>query len=283
MLDYFFRNIYIALFTEVETYKVFSILNKDWDTISWEEVLQKLTKKSSWHIYRQKLHDKVLSDIVAECNINSSKIEKLVNCRKPTIVLVRGATGAGKTTFINNKFYITSGIVGGDLIRNKLKNAVFITAKKDAQYDLESYFVTDLVLKSLLKQRVSIIIERTIEYLEDLEMLCTLSQKYAYDSVHIIDLDASLENCVHRITERNAKRKGRDSVVPIESVEKCVRNVKAGRFRLIESLKNVNNTNITYELFSNYENGKDFKIIIKISKGKLVCFDPAAYEKISHN
>src|SRR3990167_8230477 len=177
ILDYFIRNIILALFTEVETYKIFSTMNEDWNKVSWKEVTQKLTQKSSWHTYRLKLHDKIINDVIAECRINSAKIEKLTNSKEPAVLLIRGATGAGKSTFIHNKLNITSGIVGGDLIRNKLKNSLFITARRDTQYDLESYFVTDKVLKSLLRQRISIVIERTIEYLEDFEMLCTLCQK----------------------------------------------------------------------------------------------------------
>jgi ABC-type glutathione transport system ATPase component len=98
------------------------------------------------------------------------------------VAIVRGSSGAGKTTFIDQVLGLGPECIGPDKVRTLLKQGYVMTGTNDNQYDLECYALTRWICDALIKRRDNVLLERTIEYIEDLHQIASLCQSCGYNS-----------------------------------------------------------------------------------------------------
>ncbi len=236
---YFLNNVKLWLFPNLETFKLFSNLKKDWQKNDWDETYETLKLHSNWVPLRQIFHKKITYELIQENNNNLKKIETIIQKKlghklSPSVIIVRGQPGAGKSTFIKNVFKIKSGVIGPDNIRSKLKKFA-ITGTKDNQYDLEAYFVTLWTYEKIFSLRKSFITERTLEYVEDLEMIINMAIKNEYKIIYVVDILASLDASLSRLKDREVNEN--NPVIPTKAVIDAYVRVSAQRKIFIDKLK----------------------------------------------
>ncbi len=266
-LKYFISNVILRLIPSVETYRLF-LSTKNIPTRSeWNLLSTLLLDRSKWVKSRQILHTKIINTFVNNYKVESPKIERAFLSKlgfkyfkSPIVILVRGTSGSGKTTFINNVLGLKTSVVSPDKIRLMLKGELYITGKSDNQYDLESYAVNYWLSEELFKQKYNLVIERTLEYLKDLEIIVNLCQKYSYNALYIVDIDTPLNLCLDRIRRRLED----GPEVPSNSVKDCFNRVSKNRLILVNFLKSQRIINIIYELYSNIEIKKPFRLKSKM-------------------
>lgn len=241
VFSYLIDNIRLRFFRNLETYKCFSSLKKDWQKSDWGKIYKILRKQKNWIVFRQKFHQKVVLESIRESDRNFNKIDAIIQKRAgykalPAVIIVRGQPGAGKSTFIKNTFKIKSGTIGPDAIRNKLKKGFLLTGKNDNQYDLEAYFVTLWIYEKIFSLGKSFITERTLEYVEDLETIINLAIKNKYQLVYVMDIITSLKDSLTRLENR---KPGEDNpIVPTKAVVDSYTRINTQRKNFIRKLKN---------------------------------------------
>lgn len=264
--NYFFSNVLLRLFPSIETHTLFLSSKKIPLRNNWNILSCVLLKRSAWVKKRQSLHTKILRNIVSSYGKESKKIwhvfPKKINItgiKQPIAIVVSGPSGSGKTTFINNVLELGSSVIGPDKIRLLLINNSFLTGKNDNQYDLESYALTSWLCEELFKNKNNLIIERTLEYIEDLQIIIDMCIKNRYRTLYLINIDSPLNTCLDRLKGR----RNEGPRVPIDAVKKCHRRVKNNRNSLIKLLKNQRKINSFIDLYENDANSNVFNLKVR--------------------
>lgn len=265
--SYYLDNIRLYIFPKIETYLLFSTLREKWQNTDWLSTFNKLKDKNQWIKQRQKLHNEIISHLCNEALVNSKRIleitkTKLNNGFMPTLIIVRGQSGAGKSTFINHVLKINDGVVGPDILRDYLKKWTILTGKNDNQYDLEAYFVMLWLYKKLISEKKNFIIERTLDYLEDAEMLVDDAKKNGYKSIYFVDIDCPLDASISRLKLRIPGKT--NPVVPKKAIIDNYNRIKESRIKWVEFIKKQKNISIIYELYSNSGNYGNFALALTI-------------------
>lgn len=137
-----------------------------------------------------------------------------------------------------------------------LKRAHVVTGMNDNQYDLECYALTQWACEALLKQRYNVLIERTLEYIDDLQKLVSLCRSNGYKTLHIIDIDAPLSICLGNLSA--ARKSG--PLVPMAAAHKCFCSVRKNRSAVIAYLGGLCDVNTVYERYENTNAGGAFML-----------------------
>lgn len=268
--SYYLDNIWLYIFPKLETYSLFSTLSGRWQNTDWLSTFNILKNKSQWIKQRQKLHNEIISALSNEASINSEQILKIARTKfntefVPTLIIVRGQSGAGKSSFINHVLKINDGVVGPDTVRDCLKRWTVLTGKNDNQYDLEAYFVTLWLCKELISKKKNIIIERTFDYLEDAEILIDEAKKNGYKSIYIIDIDCPLDITLERLKIRIPGKT--NPVVPRRAVIDNYIRIKDSRKKWIKFIEKQSDITMIYDLYSNLGNYGQFTFVLTVNSG----------------
>lgn len=269
-LLYYLDNIWLYVFPKLETYLLFSTLREKWQNTEWSSTFNKLKNKNQWIKQRQELHSKIVSALSDEASINSEQVLKLAKKKfstgfVPTLIIVRGQSGAGKSSFVNHVLKINDGIVGPDAVRDYLKKWSLLTGKNDNQYDLEAYFVTFWLCKKLIFEKKNFIIERTFDYLKDVEMLINDAKKNGYKSIYIIDIDCPLDMSLERLKIRIPGKI--NPVVPRKVVIDNYIRIKESRRKWIRLIEKQRGIIMAYDLYSNSGNYGQFTSVLTVNNG----------------
>lgn len=272
-LSYYLDNIWLYIFPKLETYSLFSTLGERWQNTAWLSTFNLLKNKSQWVNQRQKLHNKIISSLNYEASINTEQILKIAKTKfntrlAPILIIVRGQSGAGKSSFINHVLKINDGVVGPDTVRDCLKRWTILTGKNDNQYDLEAYFVTLWLCNKLISEKKSFIIERTFDYIEDAEILIEDAKKNGYKSIYFVDIDCPLEASISRLELRIPRKT--NPVVPKKAVIDNYFRIKASRKKWVEFIEKQNNITALYELYSNSGNYGQFTLVLSIKNRAVI-------------
>ena len=266
-ISYYLDNIRLYISPKIETYSLFSTLRERWQNTDWSSTFNKLKNKSQWVKQRQKLHNKIISDLSNEALINSEQILKISKMKFntgfiPTLIIVRGQSGAGKSSFINHVLKINTGIVGPDTVRDCLKKWTVLTGKNDNQYDLEAFFVTLWLCKKLISEKKNFTIERTFDYLEDVEILIDDAKKNGYKSIYFVDIDCPLDTSISRLKLRIPGKT--NPIVPKMAVIENYNRIKRSRKNWVEFIEKQKDITAIYELYSNSGNYGQFTLMLTV-------------------
>lgn len=261
---YFYLNLRLFLNDKLKTHEMFikKRLPRDWYSL-----LKVIVMDKNWNGNRIKLHKIIIKEIFKKCKESEKKIIKVIDKNKaPVLIILKGGSGSGKSTFIEKSFNLNNSYLSPDIIRTKLKNK-FLSGRKDSQYDLESFVVTKKITNDLFSNKVSFIIERRFDFWDDLEELLKLAKNNSYKKVIIFDFDIPVELSLLFLLIRN--KKGRNPFISYQSIIDGYYRIKKGRYEdFFKTIKY--DLNLSYSYIYYDKQKKTIKEIKLVESNKLL-------------